>query len=319
MIEVFSLFYDHTKGIFNTTPKKQITFKELQDIYNSDHVKKITSAITNAKTKEQKQDLKKRLPFITPYGTFKERNNNSINHFNSNIVAFDFDGLDKHKAIELKALISSIDSCLLCVISPRQKGVKALIRVNHNTTPSNLYDTLKFNAKHLCNSIGLSDYYQYCDKAQFVLCQPMFIAYDKTAYFNADAKVSKYKFIKYIPPIRPKQKITHTPPTATNRIEAYILRATKLLSSDLQTKEEGERHHSIIKVTAIAEWLHYAPGIHGEVRQQLLNSVIDMYGGEKEAQRNNAIKSFAQCFDHAHKKANNTIERIINEVKTVEL
>lgn len=319
MIEEFSLFYDQSKGIFNTTPKKQITFKELQNIYNSDHVKKITSAIVNAKTKEHKQDLKKRLPFITPYGTFKERNNNSLQHFNSNIVAFDFDGLDKQNAIKLKRLISNIESCLLCVISPRQKGVKALIRVNHNTTPSNLYDTLKFNAKHLCASIGLYDYYQYCDKAQFVLCQPMFIAYDKTAYFNAEAKPSKYKFIKYIPPIKPRQAITTTPPTATNRIEAYILRATKLLSSDLQSRKEGDRHHSIIKVTAIAEWLHYAPRIKTEVRQVLLNAVICMYGSEKEAQRNNAIKSFTDCFDYATPKANNTIERIINEVKTVEL
>jgi hypothetical protein len=55
---VFSLFYDVKKGIFNTTPQKQVTFNELIKIYTSDFINHVTKELQNAK-EEDKPELKK--------------------------------------------------------------------------------------------------------------------------------------------------------------------------------------------------------------------------------------------------------------------
>jgi hypothetical protein len=313
--EQFSLFYDHLKGIFNTQPKKEINLHDLIKIYNSNHVKDITSAIQLATTKSEKGELKKKLPFITPYGTFSKRNNDSILTFNNKLVAFDFDGLTEDSAQELKRKASKNNSVVLAVISPRQKGVKILVRIASETKQTTLYDTLKLNCESICIALGIREYYNYSDKAQFVLSQPLFIAYDPNIYFNPKASALNIELKEYKAPEVPKIELTKTPPLASNRIEAYILRASNKLANDLQSKQEGERHHSIKKVSSVASWLHYAPRIKEDVKSLLLEVVISMYGGERNAQRNNAIKSFKQAFDDAPMKANATIERIINEVK----
>jgi hypothetical protein len=66
----FSFFFDKSKGIFTTIPKETISFERLISIYKSSYVEKLTNQIQQAKDFE-KAELKKQLPFITPYGTFE--------------------------------------------------------------------------------------------------------------------------------------------------------------------------------------------------------------------------------------------------------
>lgn len=311
----FSLFYDAEKGIKNTTPKQAIDFKRLVAIYRSDKVYQLTNQLRNA-TAEDKARIKNKLPFFTPYGAFTKRNNESIAHHNSNIVAFDFDGLDKHTARQLKQLLTYNNSVLLSCISPRENGVKALVLLDSTTAPETHYLTLKFNNDTICEGLGIKEYKEHSDRAQFVLCQPMFIAHDRELYVNYDAtpllKLQPYQ----APQIEHQERTILAPSFQSNRIEQYLLNASNKLYHELTSTKEGTRHHSIIKVQKIASWLHYAPHLENEIKNHLQSAVLHMYGGHKTATDQNAIKSFAEAWNYAPQNANPTIETIINDIKT---
>lgn len=314
----FSLFYDVDKGIKNTTPRKVVTFAQLLKIYNSAHVQQLTERLQRA-DKAQKQLIKLQLPFFTPYGVFTQRNNEGITHHNSNLIALDFDGLDHPNAEKIKRKLKLQSSCLLCVISPRGNGVKALVLSSDTRTPENNYNVLKLNANEICGRLGIYEYKDYCDKAQFVLCQPMFIAYDKELYYNEAATAKDFNLKQYEPPTIEHQPRTIIPPSFTNnRIDRYLLNATEKLYNELLRTPEGNRHHSIIKVQKIAAWIHYAPHMESTIKETLLNGVIAMYGSERNAEHNNAIKSFAEAWIKAPINTNPTIETIIHELKTAQ-
>jgi hypothetical protein len=315
----FSLFYDTEKGIKNTTPKQAIDFKRLVAIYKSDKVNQLTNQLRTA-TAEDKPRIKLQLPFFTPYGTFTHRNNESITHHNSNLIALDFDNLDRPNAEKIKRKLKMQSSCLLCVISPRGNGVKALVLSSDTRTPENNYNVLKLNADNICGGLGIYEYKDYCDKAQFVLCQPMFIAYDKELYYNEDATAKNFNLKQYEPPTIEHQARTIIPPSFTNnRIDRYLLNATEKLYNELLRTPEGNRHHSIIKVQKIASWIHYAPHLESEIKNHLQSAVVFMYGGQRTAIEQNGIKSFAEAWNKAPINTNPTIETIIHELNTATL
>lgn len=311
----FSFFYDTEKGIKNTTPKAAKDFKQLIAIYKSSKLEQLTKELQNA-SKEDKPRIKLQLPFFTPYGTFSQRNNESILHHNSNIVALDFDGLDSPNTKKLKRKLTINKSVLLACISPRGNGVKALVLLDGNTTPGTHYNALKFNSDRICANLGIYDYKDFCDRAQFVLCQPMFFAFDPELYVNEYArpllKLKPYE----APPIDYQERTILEPSFQSSRIEQYLLNASNRLYSELISTKEGTRHHSIIKVQKIASWLHYAPHLETEIKTHLHSAVVFMYGGHKSATEQNALKSFAGAWGSAPQNANPTIESIINDIQT---
>lgn len=312
----FSLFYDKSKGIFTTTPKQQITFSRLIEIYTSDFVKHITDKIQIA-PKEHKQELKKQLPFITPYGTFEPaRKKDNLEFFNSSLIALDIDDVETSEAEEIKDILSKNSSTLLTVISPRKKGVKALILINDTTPFKECYNTLKLNKKRIASALNISKYEENIDNAQFNVTQPLFIAYDKEIYYNFEAEPLNIKLEVYQAPILERQSITSVPLHAQNRIEAYLINATTKLEQFFACCSEGNRHANIIKVQAISSWLHYAPQIENDIKQRLYNACCSMYGNEKEALRNGVKRAFEQAWN-TQQKANNSIESIINELNSV--
>ena len=312
----FSLFYDVKKGIFTTTPNKQITFKRLTEIYTSDFVKHITKELQNA-NEVDKAELKKQLPFITPYGTFAPtRKKDNIVHFNSSLIALDIDSLTIPEARQVKEILSSNESTLLCSISPRGKGVKALILINDTIPLKDCYNTLKLNKKHIAKAVGIEQYFEKIDNAQFNVTQPMFIAYDETLHLNVNALPLNIKLIEYQEPKIERINITNVPIQANNRIESYLINATTKLEQFFACCSEGNRHANIIKVQAISSWLHYAPQIENDIKQRLYSACYSMYGNEKEALRNGVKRAFEQAWN-THPKANNSIESIINELNCV--
>jgi hypothetical protein len=312
----FSLFYDTERGINNTSPRKEINLEQLFKIYKSDRIKQLTLELQKAPP-QARQSIKLQLPFFTPYGTFEKRNNASIKQFNKKLVALDFDGLDRPNAEKLKRKLTYQSCVILAAISPRGNGVKALILCDgHKTTESN-YNTLKLNANELCARLGIHEYKDSCDRAQFVLCQPMFIAYDPQLYTNSSATPLQLEYKEYQPPQIEQQPRTIVAPSFVNsRIDRYLLNASNKLYNELIRTPEGNRHHSIIKVQKIASWLHYAPHLEHEIKNNLLTAVISMYGSERNAELNNAQKSFAEAWRRAPINTNPTIETIINELNT---
>ena len=314
----FSLFYDAAKGINNTTPLKSIGLEELFLIYNAPRIKVLTKQLQKAPPEERPR-IKLQLPFFTPYGTFEKRNNHSLQYFNQKLIALDFDGLDRPNAEKLKRKLTLQPCTVLAVISPRMNGVKALILVECDKTPENNYNTLKLNANSICGRMGIYEYKENCDRAQFVLCQPMFIAHDPDAYMNPGAKAIDFNFKEYEPPQTQQYDKSEISKVrfANGRIDRYLLNATNKLYNELIATPEGQRHHSIVKVQKIASWVHYSPHLENEIKCSLLKACIAMYGSEATAQLNNAQKSFAEAWNGAQTSANPTIEAIINEIKTL--
>jgi hypothetical protein len=342
----FSLFFDKHKGHKTVIPARTITLNKLVDIYHSDYIKNATAAILAATDSEEKQRLKMALPFITPYVVCSYRNRENVTMYNAQLIALDFDGMTSESAQELKAKLTAHPSVLLAAISPRQKGVKALVHVaprpdrgtqeltdkcgfmqlvntfDLQTMPSNLYlddhyNELKANAANLLHGLNLSDYSAYLDPAQFVLVQPFFIAYDSTLYSNPNAHPLVINWTPYTAPepAAPVQRYV-IEGMAQTRVHAYLLRAAEKLANELRATPEGNRHRSIIRCRNIFSWMHYAPELTDTVHDILHHAVCDMYGGLSRATAHNAIKSLNEARATAQDAQNAVIESIIQELNT---
>lgn len=311
----FSYFYDVEKGIYTTEPKGTILFDVLLKTYKSDYVRLSTEAIRIA-PEDHRPKLKKALPFITPYGTFlPTRKKDNICHFNNSLVALDIDGLTINSAQTVKAILSKQQSTILCVISPRGCGVKALILLKDIIPLEECYNTLKLNKMNIAQSLQLFDYVDNIDNAQFNITQPMFIAFDENLYYNLYPIPLDIVLLKYEPPKIEHIEFTNVPETAKNRIEAYLINTTNSLIKSFAFCCEGNRHANIIKVRTIASWLHYAPGLEYQLKNALYDACCMMYGDEKNAIRNGVKRSFNDAWN-THQRGNTTIEGIINEIKS---
>ena len=312
----FSLFYDIKKGIYTTTPIQQISFKRLIGIYEAEGVKRVTEELQKANDKD-KPELKKLLPFITPYGTFNPtRKKECIDSFNSSLICLDIDNVSNSDARYIKEVLSKQVSTLLCVISPRGRGVKAFILISDIIPLNECYNTLKLNKINIAESIGLTKFIEHIDNAQFNITQPMFIAFDELLYYNELAQPLNITLTKYVEPIIERVKITNVPIYAKNRIESYLINATNKLIEFFALCNEGNRHANIIKVQTIASWIHYSPGLENDLKQRLYNACCSMYGNEKEALKNGVKRAFDKAWT-TDNKANNSIESIINEINSV--
>jgi hypothetical protein len=312
----FSLFYDVKKGIYTTTPIRQITFKRLIAIYEGEGIKIVTEALQKANDKD-KPELKKLLPFITPYGTFNPtRKKECIESFNESLICLDIDNVSNSDARHIKEILSKQTSTLLCAISPRGRGVKAFILISDTIPLNDCYNTLKLNKEHIAEAIGLTNFIEHIDNAQFNITQPMFIAFDELLYYNELAEPLNIQLSKYVEPIIERVKITNVPIHAKNRIESYLINATTKLIEFFALCNEGNRHANIIKVQTISSWIHYAPGLENDLKQRLYNACCSMYGNEKEALKNGVKRAFDKAWT-TDNKANNSIELIIHELNSV--
>jgi len=321
-----SLFYDKSKGIFTTKPCEEIDIHRLIEIYKSPLVQNITEQIKTA-DEQGKKVLKKQLPFITPYGTFKPtRANVNMQRFNSFLLCLDIDGLKENEVELVKTILIQQQSTLLCCVSPRGKGIKALILINDKIPQENCYNALKLNINHISEHLGLTKFTNKIDFAQFKPTQPWFISYDENLYYNVRCLPLHIKLIEYIQPIfeshnidfdaiEQKMKSTNFSEPINYRIEQYFFGATKGLVKFFALCIDGNRHANIIKVQLVASWIHYAPQLEIKIKEILLNACCSMYGSQKEAELNNVPKSFEQAWSKAPIKRNDTIEQIINDIK----
>tara|TARA_R110000868_G_C10954988_1_gene768041 strand:+ start:2646 stop:3770 length:1125 start_codon:yes stop_codon:yes gene_type:complete len=330
---LMSLFYDQKKGIFSVEPKEVINLQRLIQIYKSEFVKLKTSEIQNPElTQEQKQELKKNLPFITPYSCSTYRSKENVYHLNSNIICLDFDKLEPQNARLLKYQLSENESTILTAISPRANGVKAIIylpkKQEHHTHLAELinrfdlhqdkptsqqienhYHFQKHNLQAVLSKLGITE---IADLAQLKVVQPFLIAYDEYLYYNLNAKPLDVELLQYTP-------IEREPYIPTiDEVTEYIRKEREPLEKRFETKDFNEvikkriagflrkkvdficldmlnasnRHKQICRCIDVLEYLHYLPGIENEIIETLTNGITQMYGSEKAAKNSNAFKSF---------------------------
>lgn len=111
------------------------------DIIKTDsyyHVAGKVDAVRKAKTKEEKEKAKMKLPAVTWNGTFKTKNRSDLIHYSS-FTALDFDHIQPEKMDGFGKWLQSFQCIYAYYVTPSGKGYKAII-LHDNYEPLYHYD-----------------------------------------------------------------------------------------------------------------------------------------------------------------------------------
>jgi len=260
----FSLFWREGDNTKTTIPRKEIGLDELLKIIQSPWLKSLS---------------KIERPYITPYGTFSERNNNSIVSFNSNLVALDYDKLTPSELDYLSMYWELQPNTVLCLISPSGNGLKVLVRAKHGFTPESLYMGLKTNKSHFEVS-GIKP-----DLMQFVLSQPMFIPYSENPYFNPFAICKDYRFKDIEIEKIEVAEIKPIPTDGMERVNRFFVNRVNILLDGLKQRpaEAGTHQYLYSVLKRIFPYINQQTALsESEITQQLESIVINKYGDRSQ-------------------------------------
>lgn len=310
----FSLFYDPIKGIYNSKPYKEIDLSKLIEIYQSDFVKTITLKIQSELDREKQKKLKNELPSFTPDGTFfPNRSRKTIVHHNNQVIAIDVDGIGEKNAIDLRNKLSSKDGCIICTVSPRKKGVKAIFLISDIIPLKGKRKLLEHNASALCRALDIEE----LDLSQFNESQVVYIAFDPGGYFNPNPVPLKIDLI--IPEIKIHQPIKVVTQNlldgSKKRIQIYLkVRAEKMISYMLNLPK-GNRHANMWKVVKIKSDLHYLPEMESEIKRAFETMIRQMYHDE-DSRIDAEMEWMESAWNHAIDLRNPIIDQIIEDEDT---
>lgn len=102
------------------------------------HVAEKVDAVRKAKTREEKEKAKMKLPAVTWNGTFKTKNRNDLIHYSS-FTALDFDHIQPEKMDEFGKWLQSFPCVYAYYVTPSGEGYKAVI-LHDNYEPLYHYD-----------------------------------------------------------------------------------------------------------------------------------------------------------------------------------
>ena len=102
------------------------------------HVAGKVDAVRKAKTKEEKEKAKMKLPAVTWNGTFKTKNRSGLIHYSS-FTALDFDHIQPEKMDEFGKWLQGFSCVYAYYVTPSGKGYKAVI-LHDNYEPLYHYD-----------------------------------------------------------------------------------------------------------------------------------------------------------------------------------
>ena len=102
------------------------------------HVAGKVDAVRKAKTKEEKEKAKMKLPAVTWNGTFKTKNRSDLIHYSS-FTALDFDHIQPEKMDEFGKWLQSFPCVYAYYVTPSGEGYKAVI-LHDNYEPLYHYD-----------------------------------------------------------------------------------------------------------------------------------------------------------------------------------
>lgn len=138
------------------------------------HVAGKVDAVRKAKTKEEKEKAKMKLPAVTWNGTFKTKNRSDLIHYSS-FTALDFDHIQPEKMDGFGKWLQSFQCVYAYYITPSGKGYKAII-LHDNYEPLYHYDLYNQLLKLFdCPEI---------DKSTTDLARGNFLGYDPNLWKN---------------------------------------------------------------------------------------------------------------------------------------
>jgi len=174
--------------------------------------------------KERQDELKKNLPSVCFSGEFNERKDELIIK-HSGFIVLDFDSL--YDVSQRKSELSSSEFVYACWISPRNNGVKALVRIADGK-------------KHREHFGALLEMFPDCDKSGVNEARVCFESYDPEIYINE--KSSIFKKVKKSERIEEKKQVSD---------ESLIFdNITKWLSNKGNAFISGERNIFIFKLAS---------------------------------------------------------------------
>lgn len=292
----FSIFEG---GISQTDKPINVNLKGLFDYYKNASLQVqhayLKQLLPDKKTQALNIKYKKlKLPNFTPSGVFNKRNKDGITWYNSNIIMLDIDHVtDTAEAIKVRDQLKLHPSVILAVLSPLQKGVKALVYTDQTTTKETDAKTILNWIPQIAKELKIKDYMKDIDPIQLNYWQTCFFSYDPEGYFNLTPEALKITK-ETILPVK-----VETPPQSTP-ITEYIQAEADILITIFNNTTEGDgRHLKIAKVKRIAGLcLEYTPPkiFVGKVKKELLQAVVSMYESETDG---NCKNSFISAWDTA--------------------
>lgn len=151
------------------------------------HVAGKVDAVRKAKTKEEKEKAKMKLPAVTWNGTFKTKNRSDLIHYSS-FTALDFDHIQPEKMDGFGKWLQSFQCVYAYYITPSGKGYKAII-LHDNYEPLYHYDLYNQLLKLFdCPEI---------DKSTTDLARGNFLSYDPNLWKILILSL----FILFLPPL----------------------------------------------------------------------------------------------------------------------
>lgn len=171
------------RNIFDTTDPLHIDVVEILKRIKDGNSKDIVEKIRLEKDKDQKGEIKKRLPSICFSGRFSERKASSLLE-HSGLICLDIDDLDEKKIQTIKNEICDDEHVFACFVSPSGAGLKIIIKIH----PDKAEHKSQFLAleKHFNNI--LSNHSACVDKSGKDVGRVCYESHDPQIYFNADSE-----------------------------------------------------------------------------------------------------------------------------------
>lgn len=162
------------KNIYDKIPHYISVDTAIQRIKNGNSLK-LVSEIRNHIDKERQDELKKNLPSVCFSGEFPERLDHKIVK-HSGFIVLDFDNVDN--VTLRKEELSKNDYTYACWISPRNNGIKLLVRIADGS-------------KHRPHFDALKELFPDADSSGVNESRVCFESYDPEIYINKESKVFK--------------------------------------------------------------------------------------------------------------------------------
>ena len=227
----------------NKKPDDTYTISDAYDHITGGALKPITDKIRAAKTKEEKDTLKRNdAPFVTFSGTFKEKNQQSVIS-RSIYLALDDDGLtDPEEYRRHWEIISTELNPALMFRSPKGEGIKAVVCVDPDG------DTKEYYAAF---SNWIETFNIKLDQAPKNVSTACFLCHDPDAVLNNEPVLWDQELLDKWGGKQPVK----TPPNTTTAPSSDAATTTGTVDGDpykiaagmIQAAEKGEKHTQLIK------------------------------------------------------------------------
>lgn len=172
------------RNIFDTTDPLHIDVVEILKRIKDGNSKDIVEKIRTSTDKDERGEIKKRLPSICFSGRFSERKASSLLE-HSGLICLDIDDLKKKSIAEIKDEICEDDHVFACFVSPSGVGLKIILKIH----PDKAEHKSQFLAlEHHFNQL-LSKHGACVDKSGKDVGRVCYESFDPEIYFNQDSEI----------------------------------------------------------------------------------------------------------------------------------